>query len=189
VIERMRIGSRPSRRGTGGLESLRAIPWVFGWSQTRCGLSAWYGVGTGLAAGIAKYGLGAIKEMARDWAFFDTLIDDIEMVLAKADIDIASVYSELAGPALHGKLFPKIREEFVLTTRCVLAIKGSDELLSHDRRLALSIRLRNPYIDPLSLMQVDLLKRWRSTGRPEDELFRALLSTVNGIAQGLQNTG
>jgi phosphoenolpyruvate carboxylase len=189
VIERMRIGSRPSRRGTGGLESLRAIPWVFGWSQTRCSLSAWYGVGAGLAAGIAKFGLDAVKEMARDWAFFDTLIDDIEMVMAKADIDIASVYSELAGPVLHGKLFPKIREEFALTTHCVLSIKGSDQLLSHDRRLALSIRLRNPYIDPLSLMQVDLLKRWRSAGRPEDELFRALLSTVNGIAQGLQNTG
>ena len=188
VIERMRIGSRPARRGGGGLENLRAIPWVFGWAQTRCGLSAWYGVGAGLQAGIAQFGLAAVREMARDWAFFDTLIDDVEMVLAKADIDIARVYSELAG-ALHEQFFPRIAAEFELTLRSVLAIKNATEVLSADRRLALSIRLRNPYVDPLSLMQVDLLKRWRAAGRPEDELFRGLLSTVNGIAQGLQNTG
>jgi phosphoenolpyruvate carboxylase len=188
VIERMRIGSRPARRGGGGLENLRAIPWVFGWAQTRCGLSAWYGVGAGLQAGIAQFGLPAVREMARDWAFFDTLIDDVEMVLAKADIDIARVYSELAGK-LHEQFFPRINAEFELTLRSVLAIKDANEVLSADRRLALSIRLRNPYVDPLSLMQVDLLKRWRAAGRPEDELFRGLLSTVNGIAQGLQNTG
>ena len=188
VIERMRIGSRPARRGSGGLENLRAIPWVFGWAQTRCGLSAWYGVGAGLQAGITKFGLAAVREMARDWAFFDTLIDDVEMVLAKADIAIARVYSELAGP-LHAQFFPRIEAEFELTLACVLSIKDATEILSADRRLALSIRLRNPYVDPLSLMQVDLLKRWRAAGRPEDELFRGLLSTVNGIAQGLQNTG
>ena len=188
VIERMRIGSRPARRGGGGLENLRAIPWVFGWAQTRCGLSAWYGVGTGLQAGITQFGLTAVREMARDWAFFDTLIDDVEMVLAKADIAIAGVYSELAGP-LHAQFFPRIAAEFELTLRLVLAIKDAAEILSADRRLALSIRLRNPYVDPLSLMQVDLLKRWRAAGRPEVEMFRGLLSTVNGIAQGLQNTG
>ena len=188
VIERMRIGSRPSRRGTGGLESLRAIPWVFSWSQTRCGLSAWYGVGTGLQAGIAKFGLSALQEMARDWAFFDTLIDDVEMVLAKADLAIAKSYSELAGD-LHDSFFPRISAEFERTRSAVLAIKGATELLSQDRRLALSIRLRNPYIDPLSLMQIRLLKQWRAADRPENELFRGLLSTVNGIAQGLQNTG
>lgn len=188
VIERMRIGSRPARRGSGGLENLRAIPWVFGWAQTRCGLSAWYGVGAGLQAGITQFGLAAVREMARDWAFFDTLIDDVEMVLAKADIAIARVYSELAGP-LHAQFFPRIEAEFELTLACVLSIKDATEVLSADRRLALSIRLRNPYVDPLSLMQVDLLQRWRVAGRPEDELFRGLLSTVNGIAQGLQNTG
>lgn len=189
VIERMRIGSRPARRGGGGLESLRAIPWVFGWSQTRCSLSAWYGVGSGLQAGIEQFGIEAVREMTRDWAFFDTLVDDIEMVLAKSDIDIAGVYSELAGEALHNAFFPRIHEEFERVRSSVLMIKNAEALLSQDRRLALSIRLRNPYIDPLSLMQVDLLKRWRAAGRPEDELFRALLSTVNGIAQGLQNTG
>jgi phosphoenolpyruvate carboxylase len=188
VIERMRIGSRPARRGTGGLESLRAIPWVFGWAQTRSGLSAWYGVGTGLAAGIAEFGLEAMREMARDWAFFETLVEDVEMVLAKAELEIARVYSELAGP-LHDQFFPRIQAEFERTRTAVLAIKNADEYLSGDRRLALSIRLRNPYVDPLSLMQVDLLKRWRAAGRPEDALFSALLSTVNGIAQGMQNTG
>ena len=188
VIERMRIGSRPSRRGAGGVEGLRAIPWVFSWSQTRCGLSAWYGVGAGLQAGVRKFGLPALIEMARDWAFFATLIDDVEMVLAKADLAIASGYSELAGD-LHAQFFPRIRAEFEQSITSVLAIKGASELLSQDRRLALSIRLRNPYIDPLSLMQIRLLKAWRAADRPENALFRGLLSTVNGIAQGLQNTG
>jgi phosphoenolpyruvate carboxylase len=188
LIERMRIGSRPARRGGGGLESLRAIPWVFAWSQNRCGLSAWYGVGAGLAAGLAQYGTEAMLEMARDWPFFATLLDDVEVVLASTDLDIAECYSLLSGP-LHESFFPRIRSEFELTLQHVLALKQADELLATDRRLALSIRLRNPYVDPLSLVQVDLLKRWRAADRPEDGVFRALLSTVNGLAHGLQNTG
>ena len=189
VIERLRIGSRPSKRGNaGGVSSLRAIPWVFAWSQNRCGLTAWLGVGTGMAAGIDRFGHAAVAEMARDWPFFATLVDDVEMVLAKSDLGIFERYSLLAGEA-HGEFFPGIAAEFVRTRDTVLALKGSDMLLANDFRLRQSIRLRNPYVDPISLLQVDLLARWRAAGRPEDALFHALVTTVNGIAAGVQNTG
>lgn len=189
VIERLRIGSRPPRRaGAGGIERLRAIPWVFAWSQNRAGLTAWYGVGTGLSAGIERYGLDSMREMARDWAFFGTLVEDVEMVLAKSDLAIFERYSRLAGP-LHAQFFPEIAAEFERTRSAVLAIRGADALLDNDRRLRLSIRLRNPYIDPVSLLQVDLLRRWRAAGRGDDALLHALVATVNGIAAGVQNTG
>ncbi|GAB2489367.1 phosphoenolpyruvate carboxylase [Arenimonas alkanexedens] len=189
VIERLRIGSRPSKRGqAGGVASLRAIPWVFAWSQNRCGLTAWLGVGTGLAEAVEKHGRDAVAEMARDWPFFATLVDDVEMVLAKSDLGIFERYSRLAGDA-HDDFFPDIAAEFARTHDTILALKGNDELLANDFRLRQSIRLRNPYVDPISLLQVDLLARWRAAGRPEDALFHALVTTVNGIAAGVQNTG
>ena len=189
VIERLRIGSRPSKRGNaGGVSSLRAIPWVFAWSQNRCGLTAWLGVGTGLAHGIEKFGHAAVAEMARDWPFFATLVDDVEMVLAKSDLGIFERYSQLAGDA-HALFFPGIAAEFHRTRDTILALKGSDQLLAGDFRLRQSIRLRNPYVDPISLLQVDLLARWRAADRPEDATFHALVTTVNGIAAGIQNTG
>lgn len=189
VIERLRIGSRPSRRGgSGGVESLRAIPWVFSWSQNRAGLTAWYGAGTGLATAIAEHGLPAIREMAADWPFFAMMLDDLEMVLAKSDIAIFERYSRLSGD-LHALMFPRIALEFARTRDALLTIKDQTGLLDGDRRLRRSIRLRNPYVDPISLLQVDLLARWREAGRPEDALFEALVATVNGIAAGVQNTG
>jgi phosphoenolpyruvate carboxylase len=189
VIERLRIGSRPSKRsGAGGVDSLRAIPWVFAWSQNRAGLTAWFGVGTGLAHGVARFGLDGLQEMAREWPFFGTLIDDVEMVLAKSDLDIFERYSRLAGP-LHAEFWPQIVAEFERTRELVLAIKQADQLLAGDRRLRLSIRLRNPYVDPISVLQVELLERWRAGDRADADLFHALVSTVNGIAAGVQNTG
>ncbi|MFY2763098.1 phosphoenolpyruvate carboxylase [Arenimonas sp. MALMAid1274] len=189
VIERLRIGSRPSKRGNaGGVSSLRAIPWVFAWSQNRCGLTAWLGVGTGLAHGIATYGHEAVADMARDWPFFGTLVDDVEMVLAKSDLGIFERYSRLAGDA-HAVFYPGIAAEFERTQQAILALKGNDSLLAGDFRLRQSIRLRNPYVDPISLLQVDLLARWRAADRPEDALFHALVTTVNGISAGVQNTG
>lgn len=189
VIERLRIGSRPSKRGNaGGVSSLRAIPWVFAWSQNRCGLTAWLGVGTGLARGIERFGHDAVAEMARDWPFFTTMVDDVEMVLAKSDLGIFERYSRLAGDA-HAHFFPGIAAEFERTRDAILSLKGTQQLLEGDFRLRQSIRLRNPYVDPLSLLQVDLLARWRAAGRPEDALFHALVTTVNGIAAGVQNTG
>ncbi|WP_428995246.1 phosphoenolpyruvate carboxylase [Lysobacter enzymogenes] len=194
VIERLRIGSRPAKRaGTGDISSLRAIPWVFAWSQNRAGLTAWYGVGTGLARALDAHGREALAEMARDWPFFGTLIDDLEMVLAKSDPAIFERYSLLASELpegdLHARFHPGIAAEFERTRDAVLAIKGSDELLRGDHRLRQSIRLRNPYVDPISLLQVDLLARWRAAGRPDDALLQALVATVNGIAAGVQNTG
>lgn len=189
VIERLRIGSRPSRRGgSGGVESLRAIPWVFAWSQNRAGLTGWYGVGSALDAAIAEHGRDALAEMTTDWPFFATLLDDVEMVLAKSDMAIFERYSQLAGAA-HAHYFGRIRDEFIRCHDAILLLKEQTRLLQSDRRLAQSIRLRNPYVDPISLLQVDMLARWRAADRPEDALFHALVATVNGIAAGIQNTG
>jgi phosphoenolpyruvate carboxylase len=161
---------------------------VFSWSQNRAGLTAWYGAGTGLAAGIERHGLPAMQQMAADWPFFAMMLDDLEMVLAKSDLAIFERYSRLAGE-LHAPMHARIAEEFARTRDAVLAVKGQDGLLDGDRRLRRSIRLRNPYVDPISLLQVDLLARWRQAGRPDDALFQALVATVNGIAAGVQNTG
>lgn len=188
VIERLHISSRPSRRREGGIANLRAIPWVFSWSQNRSGLTGWYGLGTALQHGIDRHGLDAMIEMTRDWPFFAAMIDDVEMLLAKSDIDIFECYSQLAGAA-HAAFFPQIAEEFARTRQAILALKCRNELLADDYRLRLSIRLRNPYVDPLSLLQVDLLRRWREGGCADDALLRSLVSTVNGISAGIQNTG
>jgi phosphoenolpyruvate carboxylase len=189
VIERLRLGSRPSKRREGGIEALRAIPWVFAWSQNRSGLTGWYGVGTALAHGIDTYGHDAMAEMARDWPFFAAMLDDIEMLMAKSDPAIFECYSRLAGDELHTRFFREIAEEFERTAETILALRGRSELLEHDYRLRLSIRLRNPYVDPISLLQVELLRRWREGNREDEALFAALVSTVNGIAAGIQNTG
>ncbi|WDS35819.1 phosphoenolpyruvate carboxylase [Pseudoxanthomonas sp.] len=190
VIERMTLGSRPSRRlgQDAALGNLRAIPWVFGWSQARSTIPGWYGVGSGLAAAVNEFGEDAVREMGRDWPFVRTFLDDIAMVLAKGDLGIASLFSQLSGE-LHGQFFPKIEAEHALTQHWLLRLNGSDRLLQHDQRLELSIRLRNPYIDPMSLLQVDLLKRWRAADREDDALLRALVASVNGVSQGVQNTG
>jgi len=188
VIERLHISSRPSRRRDGGIANLRAIPWVFSWAQSRSGLTGWYGIGTALRHGIDVHGLDAMAAMARDWPFFAAMIDDVEMAMAKSDIDIFERYSALAG-GLHPVFFPPIAGEFDRTREAILAIKQRDALLADDYRLRLSIRLRNPYVDPISLLQVDLLRRWREGGREDEALLRTLVSTVNGIAAGIQNTG
>jgi phosphoenolpyruvate carboxylase len=189
VIERMRIGSRPtSRRARSGIEDLRAIPWVFAWTQARFILPGWYGLGTGLAKAIGQYGAETFGEMFREWFFMRTLIADAEMVIAKADLGIAELYSELAGD-LHEQFFPSIREEFEQTQQIILDYSEHDSILEGDVTLQRAIMLRNPYVDPLSQMQVDLLGRWRATNREDGDLFDALLASVNGIAQALQNTG
>jgi phosphoenolpyruvate carboxylase len=190
VIERMTLGSRPSRRlgEDAALSNLRAIPWVFAWSQARAVIPGWYGVGSGLQAAIEAGHADTLKEMARDWPFFSTFLDDIAMVLSKGDITIAEQFSQLSG-ALHATFFPQIQRELELTAQQILVLTGQDELLQHDQRLALSIRLRNPYIDPISVLQVDLLRRWRASGGEDDDVLRALVACVNGVSQGVQNTG
>ncbi len=189
LIEKMRIGSRPASRGSrSGIEGLRAIPWVFSWTQSRCMLPGWYGIGSGLAKAAEQFDDEEFRNMIAEWYFMRALTADAEMVLAKADLDITRLYSKLAGD-LHDEFFPIIEKEYKLTRNLVLEYSDHDTLLAGDTTLQRAIMLRNPYVDPMSLMQVDLLARWRDSDYDDDDLFDALLASVNGIAQGLQNTG
>lgn len=189
VIERMAIGSRPaSRRAQRGIQDLRAIPWVFAWTQTRATLPAWYGLGSGLEAAVARHGREVLVEAIQEWAFLGALIGDVEMVLAKTDLEIAERYVLLAPPDTRG-VFDVLRAEFERTLSTILELKGQTEVLERDATLQRSIRLRNPYVDPMNLLQVDLLARWRATGGEDDALLGALVSSVQGIARGLKNTG
>jgi phosphoenolpyruvate carboxylase len=189
VIERMQVGNRPASRGEReGFAALRAIPWVFAWTQSRHMLPGWYGVGTGLQAAAERHGVERLRKLRRDWFFFAALLDDVEAMLARTDLEIASHYDALADESLRHFAAP-IRTEFELARRIVLEIKEAAALLDGDLTLQRSIMLRNPYVDPMNLMQVDLLKRWRDSGRRDVQLFEALLASIGGIAQGLQNTG
>jgi phosphoenolpyruvate carboxylase len=193
VIERMEIGSRPaSRPGTGrpggDIERLRAIPWVFAWTQSRHLLPGWFGLGSALARAFERHGDAVLTEMGRDWAFLRALADDVEIVLGTADLEIAARYACLAGE-LGEQYFPIIRAEYDRTVAHLLALRGQTTVLASDPAVQRSILLRNPYVDPMSLLQIDLLERWRASGRADEELFRPLLATVRGIAQGLQSTG
>ena len=189
LIEKMRIGSRPSsRRSRSGIQDLRAIPWVFSWTQSRCMLPGWYGLGSGFRKAAEQFEDSEFREMFAEWYFMRALTADAEMVLAKADLGITKLYSRLAGD-LHETFFPIIEEEYHLTRDLILDFTGREHLLEGDGTLQRAIMLRNPYVDPMSLMQVDLLARWRASNYEDDELLDALLASVNGIAQGLQNTG
>jgi phosphoenolpyruvate carboxylase len=189
VIERMQIGARSVHRSEkASLEELLPVPWVFAWSQTRYMLPGWYGAGTGLAAVVEKFGMPRVREACSSWFFLRNLLDDIETMLARADLDIAHYYDALAPEELRG-YSATLRAEYQRACAQVLAIRGTGELLDFDPTMQRSIRLRNPYIDPMNLIQVDLLQRWRAGGREDSELFTALLASVGGIAQGLQSTG
>ncbi len=189
VIERMQIGSRPVTRAVGGgIEALRAIPWMFAWSQSRHMLPGWFGVGSGIVVLNERFGPELLGEMYARWPFVAALVDDVEVVLAKADMGIAAIYGQLA-ERQHERFNGILQREFELATSQVLAVKGCARLLDSDPTLQRSIRLRNPYVDPIHLMQVDLLNRWRESGRQDRELFDALVASVNGIAQALQGSG
>jgi phosphoenolpyruvate carboxylase len=189
VIERMQIGARSVHRAeNAGIAGLLPVPWVFSWSQSRYMLPGWYGAGAGLAAVVEKFGLGRVRAVSAGWFFLRNLIDDVETMLARADLDIAHYYDALAPAALR-HYAQNIGAEYRLACTQVLAIKDSRELLDSDPTLQRSIQLRNPYVDPMNLMQVDLLQRWRASGREDRDLFEALLASVGGIAQGLQSTG
>jgi phosphoenolpyruvate carboxylase len=189
VIARMQIGSRPAvRPGKEGFDALRAVPWVFAWTQSRHMLPAWFGAGTGLKAAIDELGLPVARAAYANWTFFGALIDDLEASLARADLDIAAAYEELAD-ARHAGFAVQLREEFLVVRDQVLEIKQTAALLDRDPTMQRSIELRNPYVDPINLLQVDLLRRWRDTGREDRDLFEALLASTAGIAEGLQSTG
>jgi phosphoenolpyruvate carboxylase len=191
VIERMQIGSR-SIWETGvvaaGALSVRSTPWVFAWSQTRYFLPGWYGVGTALQSALADVGLQQLRDTCRNWRFFGSVVDDIESQLARVDLDIGERYVDLVSPGLR-RYSAILRDEYARSRDAILAIKDQAELLDGDRTQQRAIQLRNPYIDPMNLMQVDLLHRWRATAREDEDIFQALLASVSGIAQGLQTTG
>ncbi len=189
VIERMQIGSRSAHRATRtGLAALLPVPWVFAWSQARFMLPGWYGAGRGLSLAVREFGLARLRAAHGEWFFLRNLIDDVETTLARADLDIAAYYEAL-DPAALGDYPARIRAEYQLACEQVLAIKDSAALLDSDTTMQRSIRLRNPYVDPMNLMQVDLLRRWRAGARADNDLFAALLASVGGIAEGLQSTG
>lgn len=189
VIERMGIGSRPSSRRTGGgVENLRAIPWVFSWAQCRIALPAAYGMGTAISVAIEQFGFKTLKVMANEWLFFSSMLSDVEMALAKSDMNIGKHYRSLA-PEPSQAVYQLIDTELSLAAEMILKLKDQDDLLDGEPTLQRSIRLRNPYVDPMSLLQVDLLKRWRADECRDEGLLEALLVTVNGIALGIQNTG
>jgi phosphoenolpyruvate carboxylase len=189
VIERMQIGSRPVHRSeSGSVDALRAVPWVFAWTQTRHMLPGWYGAGAGLASARKRFGFERVRAAYTDWFFLHNLIDDVEAMLGRADLEIANEYNVLASEPLH-RFFAPIREEYARTRHQILTLKGCAELLDSDGTLQRGIQLRNPYVDPMNLMQVDLLRRWRASDRQDRDLFEALLASIGGIAQGLQSTG
>jgi len=196
-LAHVRFGSRPAYRGPGEqtIEEIRAIPWVFGWTQTRLMLPGWLGVGTALEAVAAEPGgLGVLRRMATAWPFFDDLLGKLEMVCAKADMAIARMYVRELGGDLA--LFDRLDDEFRRTVAALLRIRESEYLMRDNPMLQTAIGLRNPYVDPLSLLQVTLLQRSHaaapeaSGGDPAmTALSAGLASTLNGIAQGLRNTG
>jgi phosphoenolpyruvate carboxylase len=191
-LDTARIGSRPSRRTKGRkLEDLRAIPWVFGWMQSRHAVPAWYGVGRGLEAfaGTGKSQQRLLQEMAKHFAVFSGMVRNVELGMAKADLDIARVYAGLVkNAALRTRVFTMIEAEFARTRKMILSVAGQRELLAKNRVLARSIHLRNPYVDPMSLIQVELLRR-KQKGEDPAKLEYPLGATINGIAAGLHNTG
>ena len=191
-LDNMQIGSRPARRNDSRcLEDLRAIPWVFGWMQSRHAVPAWFGVGYAIEQFVAEATGNAerLREMMEQVPLFSELVRNVELAMAKADLTIARLYGDLVLEVeVRDRVFALLEEEYLRTRRALLSITGQKELLEANPVLYRSIRLRNPYVDPMSLVQVDLLGRKRA-GENTDELNYALGSTINGIAAGLHNTG
>ncbi|MCX6046074.1 MAG: phosphoenolpyruvate carboxylase [Chloroflexi bacterium] len=201
-VDRLNLGSRPARRKkTSAVTDLRAIPWVFAWTQSRVNLTSWYGVGAALETWIEDAGpdatakkaerLASLREMYREWPFFRTVLDNVQVGLCIGDMAIAALYASLTTAKTRTEIFDDLLEEYERTKRLVLQITGYQELLENESWLQRSIKLRNPYVDPLNYIQVALLERLRTQPSTVDEesLQAAILVSVNGIAAGLQNTG
>jgi phosphoenolpyruvate carboxylase len=191
-ISRLRLGSRPAARGRGTLTraDVRAIPWVFSWMQSRFNLPGWYGLGRGLRAADAA----TLRAMYAGWPFFRALLDNAEMSLLKADLSIAALYSDLVPDrALAATVFATVESEYAAARDAVLATAGHDELMDADPVIQRSVQLRNPYVDPLNYLQVEMLRRLRALPDPEgpeaERCREVIVLTINGIAAGLRNTG
>jgi phosphoenolpyruvate carboxylase len=196
-ISGLKLGSRPTfRKATKSVDDLRAIPWVFSWMQSRCVFPGWYGLGSALeqfaARGAAEAEL--LRVMYQDWMFFKATIDNAQLTLLKADIRIAAHYASLVpDEAIRARVFDAIRDEFDRTKSAILAITGQQALLEREPVLARSVQLRNPYIDPLNYIQVDMIRRLRElhdkTGPEADAIRDVIELTINGVSGGLKNTG
>jgi phosphoenolpyruvate carboxylase len=192
-IATLNIGSRPaSRKKTRAIEDLRAIPWVFSWAQCRLMLPGWYGFGSAVEQWIAEHpdkGMPFLKELYKEWPFFRMLLSNMDMVLAKSSIAIASRYAELVpDEALREKIFGRIRREWHSCIETLLDIMGQDRLLQGNPLLERSVRHRFPYLDPLNHVQVELLRAHRAQS-PDEQVLRGIQLTINGISAGLRNTG
>jgi phosphoenolpyruvate carboxylase len=194
-VSLLNMGSRPARRmESPEIESLRAIPWVFAWTQNRVLLPSWYGAGTALCDFVDRPGgPEVLREMYRGWPFFRTLVDFMQMTLAKSDMRIAGAYASLVGdPAVRNGIWARISQEHAACVDALLQITGNNNLLDDSPVLQRSIRLRNPYVDPLSYVQVNLLRHLRALSKdsPDREaVLNTLLLTISGISSGMLNTG
>jgi phosphoenolpyruvate carboxylase len=195
-IGELNIGSRPSKRkNSDRFEDLRAIPWVFAWTQSRYLLPAWYAGGSGLLSFYQgkEENLQVLREMYEGWGFFRSLIDNLQLALSKADLHIAKEYAKMVKDStVEQRIFGLIENEYELTSDLILKITGQSEILDNVPIIQESIRLRNPYVDPLSYMQVQLLSELRSIRESEEDdpmILREVLLTINGIAAGMRNTG
>lgn len=195
-LGQMNIGSRPAkRRETKGVSDLRAIPWVFSWTQSRVNLPGWFGLGSGFRQWAqadpaqADARLELLREMYQQWPFFRTVIDRAQVSMRRADMTIAGLYATLTDDDTRQAIFGELRDEFRLTEETILAITGQDALLDNEPWLQQSINLRNPYVDPLNYIQVALLAEQRASDSDDPRLPRAILLSVNGVAAGLQGTG
>lgn len=185
----LNIGSRPTRRkASGGIGHLRAIPWIFAWTQTRFVLPAWLGIGAGLMDANHKGYRQDLEAMYKEWPFFQSTIDLIEMVLGKADIPIAKHYDDVLVSDCRRELGAQLRQQLLTTEKCVLAVSGHEKFSENNKSLRRLIERRLPYLNPIHMLQVEILKRLRQDNS-NNKLRDALLITVNGIAAGMRNTG
>jgi phosphoenolpyruvate carboxylase len=196
-ISNLKLGSRPTyRRATQSVSDLRAIPWVFSWMQSRFNFPGWFGLGTALQAMLRRgpKGRTRLREMHAGWPFFQTLIDNAQLTMRKADMGIAALYADLVDdPGIRRRVFAILSAEFERTERAILAVTGQRRLLGREPVLLRSVELRNPYIDPLNYIQVEMIRRLRggTAAQARDaEAVRAVIElTINGISGGLKNTG
>jgi len=188
-LEHLNIGSRPARRKkSGGIETLRAIPWQFAWTQTRLILGAWLGTEEALERAFARGEHDLLQRMYREWPHFHSIIDLTAMVLAKTDARIAAEYDRRLAPDRLHPLGAELRERLGRAIQATLSVSGHEDLLEENQVLRRSINVRNPYVDPINLVQIEVLRRMRC-GEADDRLRDAFVVTVNGIAAGMRNAG